>query len=160
MKAEHVNAFLVPAISVLKKMGKLDVKIGKMSKLDSEEHNIVDHKLSIIIGIKGHLSGSVILSATDEVSRAIAGAIVKEDPVSVTEQDLNDIMAELANTIVGNATGTLYDLGVKAGITPPTVVLGNSMSFRFDSSMDTIRIPLMMDVGTMMMTVSLTVGTL
>lgn len=156
MKAEHVNAFLVPAISVLKKMGKLETKIGKMSKVEQPAPPSAERYLSIIIGLKGDLSGSVILSAPDPVAKAIAGAIVKAPAESVTEQDLNDIMAELANTIVGNATGALYDVGVKAGITPPTVVLGNSVCFRFDAGMDILLIPLITDIGELTMTISLT----
>lgn len=155
MKAEHVNAFLVPAISVLKKMAKLDVKIGKMSKMEQAASPAAERNLSIIIGLKGDLSGSVILTASDEVARVVAGAISKCPPGDVTEKDLNDIMAELANTIFGNATGALYDMGVKAGITPPTVVLGNSISFRFDAGMDILLIPLILEAGEMQMTVSL-----
>jgi CheY-specific phosphatase CheX len=155
MKAEHVNAFLVPAIDVIRKMAKVEVKIGKISRLDSAEL-VTDHQLGILIGVKGYLSGSVILSSSDGVARGLAGSIVKTEAAEITDSDLRDIISELANTIVGNATGALYELGIKAGITPPTVVLGDGISFRFDSGMDTVRIPLLMSLGEMQMTVSLT----
>lgn len=156
MKAEHVNAFLVPAIGVIKKMARVDVKLGKITRVERTEEGHLDHDISIIIGVKGHLSGSFILSSGAGVARALSGLIMRTPPEEITDTDLSDIISELANTIVGNATGSLYDIGVRSGITPPTVILGSAVSFRFDSGMDTIRIPLLMEIGEMLLTVSLT----
>lgn len=156
MKAEHVNAFLVPAVEVLQKMARTEVKVGKISRLGDHTGSKVDHHLSIIIGLKGRLSGSVILTAPRPVAERLGGLIIKEPAESVAEDDVRAIMAEVANTIVGNATGLLYDQGVKAGITPPTVVLGPEVSFGFDAGLESVQIPLHTDAGEITVVVSLT----
>jgi len=156
MKAEHVNAFLVPSVQVLKKMTGIDVNVGKISRLETSVAGSMDHHLSIIIGLKGRLSGSVIITAAQSVAEAIAGKIVKAPPEEVEADDVRAIMAELANTVVGNATGLLYEVGVKAGITPPTVVLGPEVSFGFDAGLESVQIPLQTEVGQLTIVVSLT----
>ena len=156
MKAEHVNAFLVPAVEVLQKMATTEVKVGKISRLGDNTGSKVDHHLSIIIGLKGRLSGSVILTAPRPVAERLSGLIIKTPAVTVAEDDVRAIMAEVANTVVGNATGLLYDLGIQAGITPPTVVLGPEVSFGFDAGVESVQIPLYTDAGEITIVVSLT----
>ena len=156
MKAEHVNAFLVPAVEVLQKMAGTKVTVGKVARLDQDAGGSVDHHLSIIIGLRGRLSGSVILTAARPVAVRLAGLIVKTAPEEVAEDDVRAIMAEVANTVVGNATVLLYDQGIKAGITPPTVVLGPEVSFGFDAGVESVQIPLKTEAGEITVVVSLT----
>ena len=160
MKAEHVNAFLVPAVQVLQKMSGTPVTVGKVSRLGRSVGSTVDHHLSIIIGLKGRLSGSVIFTAPRPVAHTLAAMIVKSPPEEVGEDEVRAIMAEVANTVVGNATGLLYDLGIQEGITPPTVVLGPEVSFGFDAGVESVQIPLVTAVGEITVVVSLTRETL
>jgi CheY-specific phosphatase CheX len=153
MKAEHVNAFLVPSIQVLKKMARVDVKLGRIDRLEEVE---MDDNLSIVIGLQGRLSGSVILTARRGVAYALAGRIAGEEFGDADEVDVRAILAEVANTIVGNATGHLYEIGVKQGITPPTVVTGPQVYFDFGPGVESARVPLETDMGGVEMIVSLT----
>jgi CheY-specific phosphatase CheX len=156
MKAEHVNAFLKPAVQVLQKMACTEVKVGKVSRLGQSLGSGEHHHLSIIIGLKGRLSGSVILTAPRPVAVSLAALIVKEPAEEMAEDDVRAIMAEVANTIVGNATGLLYDLGFHEGITPPTVVIGPDVSFGFDAGVESVQIPLATGAGEIAIVVSLT----
>ena len=160
MKAEHVNAFLVPAVQVLQKMAGTKVKAGMISRLGQSVGSTLDHHLSIIIGINGRLSGSVILTAPRPVAVSLSAMIVKTPPEEVSEDDVRAIMAEVANTVVGNATGLLYDLGIQVEITAPTVVLGAEVSFAFDAGVESVGIPLETTAGEITIVVSLTRDTL
>ena len=152
MKAEHVNAFLVPSVEVLQKMARTEVTLGPVMRL---QERCVDDHISIIIGLQGRLCGSVVFSAAAPVAWALASRIAGSDLGGEDEEEVRTILAELANTIVGNATGHLYELGFREGITPPTVVAGNQVSFDFGGGTESVQIPLDTDLGRLDMIVSL-----
>lgn len=152
MKAQHVNAFLVPSVGVLQKMARTRVTVGTVSRL---RRTLAPDALSILIGLNGGLSGSVILSAGRAVAWALAGRIVREDLGEDAEGEVMAVLSELANTIVGNATGHLYEIGLSEGITPPTVVTGSQVSFDFSEGVESVLIPLETEVGEIEMIVSL-----
>ena len=152
LKAEHVNAFLVPSVQVLQKMARTNVRVGRVTRL---HRSLADDSLSIIIGLNGAILGSVILRSGREVAWALAGRILREDLNPGAEADVKAVLSELANTIVGNATGYLYQLGMKEGITPPTVIMGPEVSFDFSGGMESVLVPLETEVGSIEMIVSL-----
>jgi CheY-specific phosphatase CheX len=151
VKAEHVNAFIVPSVEVLQKMAKTAVEVGKISRL---QRTLIGDALSIIIGLDGGISGSVIFTTARDVAWALAGRIMKEELGGEAKADVMAVMSELANTIVGNASGYLYDLGMTEGITPPTVVMGPTVSFDFSNGVETVLVPLQTEVGLMELIVS------
>ncbi len=153
MNAEHVNAFLVPSVQVLKKMAHMGVRPGPVSRLGDSR---MDDNVSIIIGLQGPLSGSVVLTAARDVAWTLARRIAGEELDAPREAEVRAILAELANTIVGNATGMLYELGIREGITPPTVIEGPQVSFEFGAGLESVLVPLDTDVGCVEMIVSLT----
>lgn len=152
MKAQHVNAFLIPSVEVVQKMARTAVEVGKISRL---QRTLAGDALSIIIGLNGGISGSVILTSARHVAWALAARIMREDLGADAEADVMAVMSELANTIVGNATGYLHEVGVTGGISPPTVVMGPLVSFDFSEGVETILVPLGTEVGLMEMIVSL-----
>lgn len=152
MRAEHVNAFLVPSVQVIKKMVGADVSVGKVIRLEASK---AEDNLSIIIGLHGRLKGSVVLSTPRAVAWALAGQIAKEEFGESDDGEVRAIIAELANTIVGNATGHLYEIGVKEGISPPTVIMGPNVCFNFDDGVETVLIPMTTDAGAVDLIVSL-----
>jgi chemotaxis protein CheX len=153
MKAEHVNAFLVPSVKVIKQMASTEVKLGQIKRLEQVE---VDDNLSIVIGLQGRLSGSVVLTAQREVAWTLAGRIAGEVLGDADEVEVRAILAEVANTIVGNATGHLYEIGIRQDITPPTVVTGRGVLFAFGDGVESARVPLETELGGLDMIVSLT----
>lgn len=153
MRAEYVNAFLVPSVRVLRKMARLDVKLGRVSRLDAGR---LGDNLSIIIGLQGRLSGSVVLTAARQVVWSLAERILDEKMAEDRWQEVQAILAEVANTIVGNATGHLYELGLREGITPPTVVAGVGVNLDFGSGVESVAVPLETELGRLEMIVSLT----
>ncbi|GAB4269637.1 MAG: chemotaxis protein CheX [Deferrisomatales bacterium] len=153
MNAEHVNAFLTPSVQVIRKMAGVDVRLGKVQIHSAMQ--MTDH-LSIVIGLQGGLSGAVILTAQRAVAAALAARVAGEALEEPGGEECRAILAELANTIVGNATGHLYELGIRQSITPPTVVSGSEVRFDFGAGTRSVRIPLDTEVGRVDVIVSLT----
>ncbi len=131
MKAEYVNAFLEPAVSVIKKVLKVKVTIGEITKAVTV--NARD-AFSVIIGLSGDLSGVVIIGFSMKTARNIAAKMLCKDKLTDLNIDAKEALSELVNMIVGNATGNLYDLGLKELLTPPTIVLGSKVSYELSSS--------------------------
>jgi chemotaxis protein CheX len=152
VRAEYVNAFLVPSVEVLQKMARTRVRVGKIERLTRP---LAGDALSIIIGLSGNLSGSVILTSGREVAWALACRIMREELGPDAQEDVLAVLSELANTIVGNATGHLYQLGVSGGITPPTVIMGSGVSFDFFDGTEGVLVPLETEFGCLEMVVSL-----
>ncbi len=152
MRAEHVNAFVVPSVQVLQRMGGLDVRIGAVRRVETP---CLDGRLSILIGLQGRLSGHVMLTASRSVALGLAERIAGGDLGEEPEPEVRAILAELANTIVGNATGHLYELGIREGITPPTVLQGGEVDFNFGTGVESVLVPLDTDVGRIDVIVSL-----
>ncbi len=150
MRAEYVNAFLVPSVRVLEKMARASVRLGKPQRL--EDLGLGD-SLCILIGLQGRLNGAVVLAASHAVAQAVAERVVG-GPLK-DAREVRVILAELANTIVGNATGHLYDLGVREGITPPTVVDGEAVNLDFGKGMESVLLPLETEAGRVDLVVSL-----
>jgi CheY-specific phosphatase CheX len=153
MKTEHLNAFLVPSVQVLKKMAHTAVRMGPILRLDRLE---TGDGLNIVIGLQGRLSGSVVLTVPRGVAWALASRIAGQALSEENEAEVRAILGELANTIVGNATGYLYQAGVRQGITPPTVVMGAEICFAFGEGVESARVRLDTYVGGLDIVVSLT----
>ena len=153
MRAEYVNAFLAPSVRVLQKMARTRVEVGRVLRM---EQGMLDDSLSIIIGLHGRVSGSVVLAAQRSVAWALASRIAGEELGAECQSDVHAILGELANTIVGNATGELYEIGVREGITPPTLVEGPHVSFNFGDGVESVKIPLETEAGPVDLIVSLT----
>jgi CheY-specific phosphatase CheX len=152
VRADYVNAFLGPSVQVLQKMARVGVQVGKLARL---RQRTAGNGLSIIIGLNGSVSGTIVLTSGTDVAWALASRIMRDELAPEARDDVMAVMSELANTIVGNATGHLYDLGLTEAITPPTVVMGPEVRFDFTDGVESILVPLETDVGEVDMIVSL-----
>ncbi|GAB4250663.1 chemotaxis protein CheX [Deferrisoma sp.] len=150
MKAEYVNAFLAPSVRVLEKMARTQVRVGKPRRVGDM---LLDNRVSILIGVQGRLNGSVLLTGEKDVAARVCERMLGA-PVSGPEE-VRAILAELANMIVGNATGHLYDLGIREGITPPAVMEGPEVNLGFGEGMESVLLPLETEAGRLDLVISL-----
>lgn len=81
---------------------------------------VASHDVSGIIGFGGEIVGSVVLTFQRATARKLVEAFAGAD-LDPTCPDFADAIGELANMIVGSAK---KDLGLKAVITVPTVIIG------------------------------------
>ena len=150
MNAEYVNAFLVPAVEVLRKLARVRVRRGRVRRVEDVH---VGGNLSVLIGLQGGLSGAVVLTASREVARALAVRVAGPDTES--DRDVHAVWTEVANMIVGNATGFLERLGLRETLTPPAVLDGNGVYLEFGEGVENVVLPLETDLGRVDMIVSL-----
>ena len=94
MKAEYVNAFLEPALEILKESTKIEVTVGKVFVREKP----TSFQKSVIIGISGDLKGVVIMSFSNETAASVASSMLNVN--SVTEDLTESALCELANMML------------------------------------------------------------
>lgn len=100
MRAEFVNAFLDPALSVWKKELGLDLAFDHAE--GAKGGAFITENMTAIIGVTGQLKGNVFYEFTKETALAVASAMCGEELGQMNELGLS-ALGELANMITGNA---------------------------------------------------------
>ena len=85
-----------------------------------------------ILGLTGEWSGSGQFSCAPELACRIAGQMLLSDYPAVNEEVL-DVVAEVANMIIGNIKNTLELRLGPMGLSTPTVVSGSSLAKKTNS---------------------------
>ncbi len=98
---------------------------------DSESSSgfLSKYDVSGIIGFTGKLKGTVVISIDQEVAFAAAESFLGDRPQSLNE-DVIDMVGELANMVGGNAKERMNIVGIDLGL--PTVISGKGHTVRFD----------------------------
>jgi len=122
VRAEHVNAFVVSTLDILKRMGNIDASIKEVRKGKGEG---TLHPISILIGLTGDLKGTFIIRFEELTACAIGASMMGLEKLKNLNKECEEALAELCNIIVGNAAGQLADLGVRVMITPPIISHGS-----------------------------------
>ncbi|HLL87809.1 MAG TPA: chemotaxis protein CheX [Tepidisphaeraceae bacterium] len=106
-------------------------------------HAEVTHDVSSIIGFSGDVVGSVVVSfeerAAEKLVEAFAGS-----PHKIGTPDFADAIGELANMVAGAAK---KDLGARASITVPSVIIGKGHQVARLSDVPCLIIPCKTPVG-------------
>lgn len=90
-----------------------------------------------IIGISGKRKGSVYITATGEMLKALAKIIIDIDEVS--SEDIKDLIGEIANTIAGNVRQAY---GSEFMISVPVVIEGKAKDIKLPDDIQTFVIPI------------------
>jgi len=90
-----------------------------------------------IIGISGKRKGSVYITATGEMLKALAKIIIDMDDVS--GDDIKDLIGEIANTIAGNVRQAY---GSEFMISVPVVIEGKAKDIKLPANIQTFVIPI------------------
>jgi CheY-specific phosphatase CheX len=125
-------------------MGKVEASIQEIRLRKDLE---TSHLLSIVVGFTGDLKGSFILRFQEHTACAIsAGMMGGKQPMEL-DTVCQEALAELANVIVGNASGQLAELGIQVMITPPVICTGRGDHRIVTLVRDLIVVPLQTDSG-------------
>lgn len=151
MKAEYVNAFLVPSVENIRKMARIDARVGKISVTTDPPRGDI---FSVRIGMTGRVVGNVLLAFPRKVAWMFCAKILESNLDDVGESDVLEILAEFANTVAGNAVGLMSDAGAPVDISPPTVMTG-VLPHDNGVEMDSIIMRIFTDVGQIEIMVSL-----
>jgi CheY-specific phosphatase CheX len=141
--AEQLNAFVVPAVEVLEKLGRISAQVGTLRR---ECLSIPLDGLVIVIGIDGDLVGKVVFLFDPPIFVQILNTVLGPPVPLLTDPICWDAMAEVANMIVGNATGRMETLGLRVNINPPQILTWKEVS-RWMPDNEGIVIPLKCNLG-------------
>lgn len=108
-----------------------------------KEDNKTSYDVSGVIGFSGEIIGTVVLSFQMEAAQKLVSALVGMD-VDPNTPDFVDAVGELANMIAGSAKN---DLGMKASIAVPTVIIGKNHMVGRLSGVPCVVIPCRTPVG-------------
>ena len=120
MKAEHINAFLAPIIDVIEKTIHIEASIGNIKRKTFVD---LDKQVTILIEMNGDLNGFILLSIVKKVAVKIAASMFNSNKIIEFNKDVVSALSELGNMIIGNITGSLYEIGLKERISVPALVL-------------------------------------
>jgi chemotaxis protein CheX len=115
---ELVVPFVNSARTVLSTMAGINAVIEKPFLKNGA---VLKHDISGIIGFTGEIEGSVVIGLSMGVARYVVKAFAGME-LTIESPDFADAIGELANMIAGSAK---QHLNATAGISIPTVVLGN-----------------------------------
>ena len=90
-----------------------------------------------IIGISGKRKGSIYVTSSDEMLRAIAKVILGLDDVG--KEDIKDLVGEIANTISGNVRQAY---GSDFMISVPVVIEGKAKDIKLPDNIQSFVIPI------------------
>lgn len=121
INVEHINPFLMAAMSIMKDACQMDMKIGKpyVKTTEFESNSVI-----IMIGVTGEMRGQVIIALTSDKACEIASKMMMGMPVTELDDMAMSAISELGNMIMGNAATILSTKGIGIDITPPTVCRG------------------------------------
>lgn len=140
LNAALIMPFVRSTLEVFTQMVKVSPQIVKpMLKEDAG----ASYDVSGIIGFSGEIIGSVVVSFELEAARKLVSALVGME-VDPSSADFVDAVGELANMIAGSAK---KDLGKKASIAVPTVIIGKNHMIGRLSGVPCVLIPCHTEVG-------------
>ncbi len=112
-------------------------------------------EVNVQVGVTGNLTGHVNFGMDMTTALALAGTMMMEEIHELDEMALS-ALSELANMIAGNARTFLNQLAGFSDITPPSVLMGASISGTW-SHIRAMSIPLVLGAGTIHLTVGIRV---
>jgi CheY-specific phosphatase CheX len=118
VNAEVVNALLEPVFDVIKACTGVEAHVAG---LDFAAQFPPPPCVMVRVELKGRVVGPISWSFDPNVARELAGRMLSSSTLpEFGSADCTDALAELANIIVGNATGALLNAGYAVEVLPPT----------------------------------------
>ncbi len=150
MKAEYINPFFKATGDVFRVMLDIDVEKGALNIVD----DLVPGKdASVIIGVSGDLSGSILFSFPHKMIFEMV-KIMSGMELEKLDSFVGSALGELANIICGNAITYLAANNFRCNIVPPQVLIGemSSLSMATDQA---LVVSLLTDIGEFDITIAL-----
>ena len=93
-----------------------------------DEPRITSSGLSVLVGVTGQFSGRLILDLAADTAETLATRLLKQPPRN--SDQTNEVIAELANIVAGNAASRLNKefRGAFLRVSPPGIFTGNNFA--------------------------------
>lgn len=135
---------IVPFVNSVRNVFATMVKVETtIDRPTLKQHPAASYDISGIIGFSGQIVGSVVVSFSRQAGEALVEAFAGSR-YEMGSADFADAIGELANMIAGAAK---KDLGAKASITVPNVVIGGGHTIARLSDVPCLVIPCRTPVG-------------
>jgi len=121
MTVEVLNAFLFAASHSLSQELQTAIKRTGL-RLETTDH--VTDEVIVYLSFVGKVRGALLLGMSLSTARAMAAFMVSEPMEGLTEMGLS-ALAELGNLVAGGTCIELEKIGLRADITPPTIMIGS-----------------------------------
>lgn len=151
MKQELWNAFVNSASQILEAESKARI-IYKGNAVEKHSKQTFG-EVTILIGVTGSLSGSVLYSMNEATALKIASNMAGHQLQSMDSEAVSAI-GELGNMITGMATIELERAGYVTVLSPPTIIYEKSSRI-FTVPAERTVIPLTLDLGQMEIEIAL-----
>lgn len=138
MNVEYINPFIEASQSVLQMMTGSKPVLGQVYLKKSPYET---GKIAVIVGLTGRIRGQVVISMQERVACEIASAMMGGMSVAELDDLAKSAISELGNMIMGNTATLLASRGIAIEITPPSLLIGESMLIA-PAHMQTVCIPL------------------
>lgn len=142
MKAAYIEPFIKAASDVFSLMMDLDIDRGE---LRVSEELIPSKDASVLIGVTGDLSGSILYSFSEDMILQMV-EIMSGMKVSDIDSFVASALGEVANIISGNAVTYLSSISYTCDIVPPQVIIGRNTSLSMATEKALI-VPLKTSIG-------------
>ncbi|MGE5474261.1 MAG: chemotaxis protein CheX [Ignavibacteriales bacterium] len=138
MNVEYINPFIEASQLVLKTVAGIDITLGKIFIKNSPYNS---DSVVIIIGITGKIRGQVIFTLNKRVALKICSNMMGGMEIAEFDEIAKSAVSEMTNMILGNTATILFNRGIQIDITPPSLLMGDSMQIS-SNKMKTVCVPL------------------
>ncbi len=154
MQVEYVNPFIIGAIEVFEQIASIELKKQSIALKDDSRPT---HEIAIVIGVSGYLEGQVIYSFKEHTAERIVSSMMPNSPPEKQKEYMESAIGSLANMITGRATILLAGKQQVLRITPPAIIIGENMDYKFVTN-KTLSVSFTSRFGTTEINVALTVA--
>ena len=145
----YIKPFVLAAKNLFETMIEVPFKLGKPTLKTGSQ--VPPHEISSIIGLSGHVTGSVVISLSHDVAFLLVSALVGFE-VTELDDDCIDAIGEICNMIAGNAKTDFPS--ENNAISTPSVVVGKH-KVSYPKGIPIITIPCITDGGEMFIEIAL-----
>ena len=127
MDAKQMAPFLDALANIMPQLGFQEVRRGG---LHLEQERLSSKGVMVIIGLTEMLRGNIVYNFSLDTARAIASTMMMGMPVPELDDMAQSAISELGNMLAANASILMEGQGVSMNISPPTLIVGESVQAR------------------------------
>jgi chemotaxis protein CheX len=136
MKNINIECFTSSIDNVIGSFSSHSVTFGEIKNLEKE---FVGGDISVIMGLTGDCCGTAYLAMNSTAGQKITSSMLGGMDVTEIDDMVKSAVGEFCNMIMGGACCELSNKSIMVDITPPTVIVGEAVTF--SNNMITLSIP-------------------
>ena len=131
MDAKQMAPFVDALANVMPQLGFQEVRRGGVRLA---EDCLTSQGVMVVIGLTDMLRGNIVYNFSIATARAIASTMMMGMPVPELDDMAQSAISELGNMLAANAGILMEGQGISMNISPPTLIVGESVQARMGSN--------------------------